>query len=88
MKIQDLQDGQVVTVRTARVGGADEEGPKWSDWYQAALGVQRTPKGEIAILTLGMRVWAEYSPKHDYEGKGLFLCEGYYMEIKGLDNDL
>jgi len=41
MKIEDLQDGQVVTVRTTRAGGADEEGPKWSDWYQAALGIQR-----------------------------------------------
>jgi len=37
MKIEDLQDGQMVTVRTARAGGADEEGPKWSDWEQTKI---------------------------------------------------
>ncbi len=79
--LENLQDGQVVRLRTGKAGEHDVE---WSEWYEAPLYVQRNKKGEVVIITIKNSGWAEYNPKYDYRGNGLFTGEDYYMEIDGL----
>ena len=82
MKIANLQNGQVVRVKTGMAGRHEVV---WSDWRERALYVQRNNKGEITVLSIQHDNWAEYNPKYDYQGNGLFTAEDYYMEIEGLE---
>lgn len=84
MKINDLQDGQVVTLRKGMAGRHDVD---WNAWEDAKLYVQKNKKGEIVIVAIDIKDgnWAEYSPNQDYQGNGIFTAEDYYMEIQGLE---
>lgn len=79
LRLEDLQDGQEVHVRTARYREGTD-GPEWSGWEKAALRVQRH-KGKVVALTLRDRSWAEYTPADFSVHYMTFEAEGYYMEI-------
>ena len=88
MKINELQDNQIVTLRTGRAG---RHAVEWGMWRPATLYVQRNKKGEIVDIAIKSENWAEYNPKHDYNPPseyhphGVFTAEDYYMEIDGLE---
>jgi len=79
MTLNELQDGQIVTARWGRAGREDVQ---WNDWQKVPLYIQRH-KGQVVILALAGKNWAEYSPKHSFDGT-TFLTEDYYLQIKGL----
>lgn len=83
MKISELQNGQVVR---ARIGMAGRHEVEWQEWKNLPLYIQKNKKGEVVIVALEPPMnWAEYNPKYDYVGNGLFTAEDYYMEIEGLE---
>ena len=79
MKIDDLQNGQTVTLR---LGRADRHHVDWKPWEQSTIYIQRH-EGKVVIIAVDNKSWAEYDPRYDYHD-GLFTCEDYYMEIQGL----
>ncbi len=97
MNLQDLHNGQTLTVRHGRDVGGDSTEPNWSGWHPAILYLVRReiplPKrfGSRAnapnvgdIITLAVSGWdAEYG-QIDYCGNGQFVAEDYYLEIKEL----
>ena len=88
MKISELQDGQIVTLRTGRAG---RHAVEWGMWRPATLYIQRNKKGEVVIIAIKSENWAEYSPKHDYnppfgnDPNGTFTAEDWYMQIEGVE---
>jgi hypothetical protein len=82
MKVAELQNDQVVRVR---VGMAERYGVEWREWQLRPVSIQKNKKNETVIIALQGLGWAEYNPKEDYQGKGLFTAEDYYMEIDGLE---
>ena len=81
MTIQDLQDGQTVTLRLGRAGRHQVD---WEDWEDVKIRVGRSKNGQvIGVRPTNDSFWAEYDPRHDYHD-GCFLAEDYYMEIQGL----
>ncbi len=82
MKLNDLQNGQIVRCRTGRAG---RHAVQWGDWRQAELYVQRHPKtGNVLIVTPKDEVWAEAGP-NDLCEDGILLVEDYYLQIEGLE---
>jgi len=91
MKIDDIADGDVVRARFGRYTATKPE-PDWSEWQYAALFVGRDKKGKVCWLTPRDTSWAEYDPRKDFYPADStlpcaagFECEGYYMEIEGLE---
>jgi len=85
MRVDDLQDGQVVRARWGRAG---EEGPAWSPWQDARLSVQRH-KSKVVCVTLKDHAWAEAGPDDlagpdEWQKNAYFVVEDYYLEIEGL----
>ena len=87
MKINDLQNQQVVRYRLGRAG---RHAVEWEDWIEGPLYIQRF-KNQVTTLVPELKngAWAEYDPRRDYcpqtDGSGLLLAEDYYMEIEGLN---
>jgi len=82
MRMNDLQDGQIVKARWGRAG---REAPEFGPWQDISLSVHKRC-GRTVILTIRGVEWAEYVPD-DFDG-GVFVCEDYYLEIKGLSKEL
>lgn len=87
MKISELQDGQIVTLRTGRAG---RHAVEWGMWRPATLYIQRNKKGEVVVIAIKSEGWAEYSPRDwnppfDGNPHGTFVAEDYYMEIEGVE---
>lgn len=90
MKINDLQDGQQVTVRTSRRDNIDGDAPEWSEWRQATLFIQRDKKTQN-VIAVGFRSfeWAEYDVRYHYDAKyNEFLAEEYRAQIKELEGKI
>ena len=81
MKIAELVNGQVVRSRVGRYSDWNSE-PIWQPWGDFVLFVQKNKKNEITIISIGADD-CEYSPS-DFD-HGVFECEGYYLEIEGLE---
>ena len=85
MKVEDLQDNQVVRARWGRAGA---EAPAWGPWQDARLYVQRH-KGKVVLVTLKDHSWAEGGPRDlagpdEWQKNAYFVVEDYYLEIEGL----
>jgi hypothetical protein len=80
MRIQDLQDGQLVRARWGRAG---EEDVDWGPWKDVHLRVQRHRDRIVGISLVGVG-WAEYGPGDFDKRSGVFLVEDYYLEIAGV----
>ena len=85
MKVNDLEDGQVVS---ARWGSAGKEAPDWGPWVQVRLAVQRA-KGKVVLVTLKDFGWVEASEQDlcdpdEGSKNAYFLVEDQYLEIEGL----
>jgi hypothetical protein len=86
MKIQDLQNGQIVRYRMGRYQD-DLPAPDWGAWRNGPLYVQRF-KGVAVTLTPRNDNWADYDPRRDKPSYGGTLeCEGYYLQIEGLEDE-
>jgi hypothetical protein len=98
VKINDLQDGQIVRARWGRAGS---EEPDFGPWQDVALSVQRLPMtpassrprldgmkpGDVIIVTLRDTNWADGHPR-DFAmapGGGIFTVEDYQLQIQGLE---
>lgn len=95
MQLSDLQNDMTVTFRLGRAGREDVD---WEDWQEGKIYVRRRapnevlPKrqqsgswgkgGEIITIVPHVEVSAEYDER-DFSN-GVFNCEDWYFEIKGL----
>jgi hypothetical protein len=85
MRVDDLQDGQVVRARWGRAGRA---APNWGPWQDVALYVQRH-MGKVVCVTLRDISWAEGDARDlvgpdEWQKNAYFVVEDYYLEIEGL----
>jgi hypothetical protein len=86
VKLNDLQDGQVVRARWGRAG---TEAPAWGIWQNVELFVQRY-QDRVAIIGLKNVAWAEYGTRDlcrpDVSSTNAhFLVEDYFLEVEGLE---
>lgn len=86
MKVDELQDGQVVRARWGRAGRNDVV---WGPWRDTPLAVQQH-QNRVVLVTLKGRNWAEATPDDLCAPRGAqknayFLVEDYYLEIEGLE---
>jgi hypothetical protein len=80
MKIDELQDGQMLRFRCGRAGAEDV---LWQPWTNGGITVQRHTN-RVVILGLRDVTWAEYAPSDYDPHHNLFLVEDYYLQIEGL----
>ena len=90
MKLNDLYNGIQVTCRTGRSGRTGVEWEKDQDgttWHPETLHIQKDPKGQITLITLKDRPWAEASLKDMRPGPegAMFIVEDWYLQIMNLE---
>lgn len=87
MKLNDLNHGDIVRLRTGRAG---RERIEWSEWTEAALYIQKLANGQITLLTVDNGCWAEAGTSdlnctdYDQTEGGVIMVEDYYLQISGL----
>ena len=86
MRISELNDNDIVRARCGRAGRI---AVKWDDWGDETIYIQKH-NGEIIILTLRSRVWAEVGQDDlnsiDFDDTlgGIIVVEDWYLQIEGL----
>jgi len=80
MTFNDLYDDQYVKYRAGRAGQSQVE---WEPWMIGKISVQKDKRGNVSIVTLKDKNWAEAS-KNDLCDDGILLVEDYYLQIEGL----
>lgn len=58
--------------------------PVFGEWHSVMFDVEKNLEGQIVRLQLCKKfgAWCEYEPNLDYYGEGIFIRDGYYMEVE------
>jgi len=87
MKIQGLQNGQIVRARCGRAGAHNV---RWEPWREAKLFIaamvlsRKNPVPKVLLIAL-QDDGAEYLPDDFCPIDRVFHVEDYYLEIEGLE---
>ena len=86
MKLNELNDNDIVNVRCGRAG---RESVEWGKWNNETLYVQKHNEKPV-VITLRSWPWAEAGTSdlkginYDDPQGGIIVVEDYYLQIRGL----